>query len=82
MLQWTQARCSEKSISSPPAMSTSTMPPAIFRALSTESATRLASALSPMTRRSTTISMLCHFCLSRTMFSERSRTSPFTRTRT
>ena len=82
MRQWTQAKCSEKSISSPPCTATRTTPPAILSALSTESATRPGSALSPTTRRSTTTSMVCHLFLSRSNVSERSRTSPLTRTRT
>ena len=82
MLQWTQAKCSEKSISSPSTMSTRTMPPAILSAVSTESVTWEASALSPVMSRSTTISKVCHFCLSRSNVSLRSWTSPFTRTLT
>ena len=71
MLQWTQANCSEKSSSSLSSTETSTTPPAILRAVSTESATRPRSALSPMTSLSTTISMVCHFFLFRSKVSER-----------
>ena len=52
MPQWTQANCSENSMSSPSTGEMTTVPPAIFRALSVESARRLGSALSPITRRS------------------------------
>ena len=56
------------------------MPLACFKAVSVESETLVLSIDLLTTNLSTTISMLCHFCLSNSIDSLRSLISPLTRT--
>ncbi|MNI78323.1 hypothetical protein D3C73_1346900 [compost metagenome] len=67
--------------SSCPIMSTSNCPPERFNAVSIES-DRRARTSSLTTMRSTTTSIECCLFFSNSIFSDNSRSSPFTRTRT
>ena len=83
--QETQVGCSENSISSPPMIDNSTMPPPNFSVVSRESVARWrndGSISSGITSRSTTTSIVCVFCSSSSISSLKSAMLPSTRTRT
>ncbi|MNO80328.1 hypothetical protein D3C76_715340 [compost metagenome] len=76
-----QAKLELKSSSSCPIISTRILPPESFRAVSNESV-NLVSISSLTTIRSTTTSMVCFLFFSSSISSDKSRSSPSTRTRT
>ena len=80
--QYTQAKCSENSDSSPSTTFTRTTPAPSLRAVSTESASRAALAPFSTCSLSTTTSTVCFLFLSSCSSSDKSWISPSTRTLT